>query len=155
MRGRYECLEPIDSEDLFANAEKIGSSSGFARSLAVAEFMSACKTDVTSNLQTACKNFENGRAPNLAKCGGYPEAVRALIDVSGNSDFSSVLRAIDEMKKMSGSVYRKELLEEFERGVKEYVEGDHNSLTDAVWHSRNRTRRIGRKSAQIPRVQLC
>lgn len=142
LKGRFSCVEPIDTDDLYLTAAGLGTSEGFGRALIVLEFGAKCMTQVSSKLRTIREALEEGRVPKVRS---HTEQLEALLAVAQEDGLAAVEGALDAMKRVPGAiVYRRELLRELKRTVRAYVAGEAEDVEEAAWAIRNRTRQLGR-----------
>lgn len=142
LKGMYSCVEAIDTKDLFDSAETIGGSTGFGRASAVIDFAAMCMTQVKSELATIRTAFADGRVPKVKK---HTVQLAALIAVVENNSLAAVEVALQAIRGLpSLIVYRRELFHEMERALRTVLAGEAETLAEAAWVVRNRTRRKGR-----------
>lgn len=146
LKGVFTCVEPIDVGDLFQFAERIDTTSGLARALAVLDFAGKCMTSIRTELGTIRRAFSENRVPTVRK---HKAQLDALLNVAEVGEPSAILTALDMLANTDSAViYRRELLHEMQRSVRAYGAGEAPSLNDAAWIVRNRTRRTGRHPAR-------
>lgn len=149
LKGVFSCLEAIDTGDLFDSAEAIGQSASFERAVAVIDFASMCLTKVAPELKGIRSAFADGRIPRVRK---HSAQLAALLEVIAEPTFGPVERSLQAIRKLEGSVlYRRELLHECERALRLVLTEEAETLLDASWIVRNRTRRLGRR---LPRCGI-
>ncbi len=142
LRGRFSCVEPVDSKDLYEAARAIGGSAGGERSVAVVDFACKCMTKVGTELASARSALERGNDPKSKK---YAQQVAALLAVRDGRSLRSVAPALDGMRNINGVVvYRRELLSEMLRALRLLESGEAAGLEEAAWSARNMTRERGR-----------
>lgn len=143
LRGLYTCVEPIDVDDLYQFAERIGSASGLARAIAVLDFAGTCMTCIKTELKTIRNAFASGRVPSVRK---HEAQLDALLKVSDSDGLRTIPAALDALGNVKGAVvYRRELLHEMQRAVRACADGEAPSMSEAAWIVRSRTRRAGRR----------
>jgi DNA helicase-2/ATP-dependent DNA helicase PcrA len=144
LRGRFDCMEPIDSADLLTAATAIQVAQGVERVSQVAAFASQCLTKVEAELKTVLKVVETGRR-RRGHTYKRQAQLDALLAVAEDESLGPVLPALDSIRAVSGTIlYRRELFYEMRRALQSYAAGGYDTLSEAVWHARNRTRRHGR-----------
>lgn len=142
LRGVYSCVEAIDTKDLYDFAHVIDASVGLGRAVAVLDFAGKCITKVKTEFRTIQNSFDKGQVPNVRK---NKKELQALLAVADSKSIASVAPALRALSKISGAiVYRRELLRSMEHAALAVLAGDADSLTDATWIVRNRTRQQGR-----------
>jgi DNA helicase-2/ATP-dependent DNA helicase PcrA len=141
-QGLFQCVERADCPDLMSAAEQIEKSIGCARSLAVLEFVGRCKTKVLTDLARTKNALAEGYLPNARV---NRDQVDALRRVAESGSIQPVATAVDSLLRLPGDLYRRELLDEMRRALAECTSGSCNSLSDAAWTVRQRTRYYGRK----------
>lgn len=142
LRGRFSCVEPVDSKDLYEAAKAIEAAVGCARVVAVMDFASKCMTKAGTELKSARAAFERGNDPRTSK---HPKQTAALRAVRDDGSVQSVAAALEGMRKIEGVVvYRRELLSELLRALRVWDSGEATSLEEAAWFARNMTRERGR-----------
>lgn len=146
LRGRFSCIEAIESNDLFDFAKELDQSEGFGRAYATLSFASKCMTKVGPEMRSAERAFLDGRPSRMRK---HQEQVAALTEVAENHSLEAVKDALQSLRKIPDCcVYRYEVLRELMRAIGLVTAGDAKSMHDAAWLVRNRTRRIGRSLAR-------
>jgi DNA helicase-2/ATP-dependent DNA helicase PcrA len=145
LNGRYSCIEPIESDDLLKFAESLSSGDGTQKASAAIEFAGKCMTVAASTLRGAQQTILKGGKPKSKKAELYGP-LAALDKVVATNELVAVAEAIEIMKEMPKAViYRRELLDEGLRALREYDSSKHESVADAFWAVRNRTRQTGRR----------
>lgn len=146
LNGAYSCVEPIDCEDLFTWAERIAEATGYARAVAVIDFAAKGMSRIKTEMSTIRKALAAGRVPKVKK---HQEQLDALLAVARTDSVAPVTAALEHLRRMPGvSVYRRELLHEMKRALRECCTGGHETPRKAAWHARNRTRLVGRRLAR-------
>ena len=143
LRGTFSMAEIIDCDEIFDAAKELEQFEGFAKALRVIQFTSMCATKVTSELRTLITAFQKERIPNIRK---HKVIKELLIAVMNDGTFSSILNALKSIVSIDGVlIYRREVYHEMCSALNECIHGEHDSLVDAAWVVRNRTRHIGRR----------
>ncbi len=144
LRGTFTCMETIECGDLLDNADKIDLSEGVSRIRAVIAFAASCMTIITSELSSVCQSLSKGKLPS-DRIRKHRDQVTALLRIAGSSSPAPVLEALDSLKNIPGViVYRRELYNEMKRALRALINEEHQSLREAAWHVRDKTRRRGR-----------
>ena len=145
LKGRYFVIEAIDCKDLMEGADAIGQNTGPSRAYNLYQFTSKCMTKVGSELRASCQSFLKGQSTASRKL-SCARQIEVLNRVAADDSMVAVSEALAVIRKLPGArIYRKELFDEMMRAVEEYKTGDYESLSDAAWAVRNRTRHIGRR----------
>jgi len=142
LKGRYSCIEAIELDELYEYAHLIEENHGYERALAVLDFAALCMTAVKSKLRLIHDSLVAKQNPRGRT---YLPQVAALLAVCEDGSFSSIIPALHALRCVPDAViYRRELLREMERAIQAVLCGDAETLPDAAWLVRNRTRRMGR-----------
>ncbi len=142
LGGRFSCVEPIDAKDLYEAARQIQSTRGNDRALAVLDFAKTCMTQVGNRL----RNTENAlRRGDVSRIRTNLDQLGALRTVADQESMLPVIEALEVLQQVEGAVvYRRELLREMKRAIRAFAAGEAETLVEAAWTVRNRTRRRGR-----------
>jgi hypothetical protein len=142
LGGRFSCVEPIDSPDLYQAAERIGESNGAARAVEVIDFAACCMTKVSTEMKTIRSALSAGRNPRTSKHTGQLLDLQRVVD---DPSLVPVNAALQSLSRIDGCrVYRRELLRDMGKAIESAILGEAASLAEAAWVVRNRTRRQGR-----------
>ncbi len=145
LMGLYQCVEPIESEDLFQGGVRIEAAHGPARTVAVINFAGKCMTRVGTALQRVRDTYRSGTIPRTRQ-GHLSEVHDALRQVAEDDSFSAVIGALERLPSIPQAVmYRRELFGEMIRGLRTVIANGNGSLQDALWVVRNRSRFAGRR----------
>lgn len=145
LKGLYQCVEPIESPDLFQSGAAIEAAHGPARAAVVVAFASKCMTRVGTALQRVRDSYQSGKIPQTRQ-GQLSAVFLALHRVAEDDSFSAVITALELISFIPQAVlYRRELFEEMIRGLRSAKANGGGSLPDALWLARNRTRFVGRR----------
>jgi len=149
LKGRFSCVEPIDAQDLYSAAKAIDNSDSYERALAVLDFATKCMTQLSTKLSVIRKALAEERIPKIHK---NREQLDALLNVAGGDGVGAINEALDVLADTPGAIiYRRELLQEMKRAVRAFLGKEAESLEEAAWIVRNRTRRRGR---DLPRCTV-
>ncbi len=143
LQGLYSCVEPMDCDDLMGTVRDIESASGAERSRRIVDFVSKCTVNPSKNLAPLLDAIGRKRRSRFAS-GRYAEQLAALTSVADTKSLAPVLPALDSLVKVAGAAYRRELLGEMRRALREFNTGEYGSLEEAAWAARDRTRQRGR-----------
>ena len=147
LRGMYSCVEPIDCKDLFKWTYRIANSQGFDRAVDVLDFASECMTGIKTEMRGVRNAFVNGKQSRSKK---YREQVEALMVVVTSDSLTPAVSALEALARVPGvPPDRRELLNEMKRAIREHECGEFDTLSEAAWKARNRTRFIGRRLARF------
>lgn len=144
LKGLYQCVEPIESEDLSDSGLRIQTSHGPARAAEVIDFASKCMTRVSTVLGRASACYKAGAIPRTrsSHLSAVHSALRRVVD---DDSLYPVCEALESFRSIPQSVvFRRELLREMLRGVR-LAETGGKPLGEALWEVRNRTRFAGRR----------
>ncbi len=147
----YQMVETIDCKNLMKTAKELFETKGFARALVLIDFLGMCFSPISSVsvLSTLKRNFKNGKIGNPRS---NVELASSLQDIVGDNSLKSILRGLEAFYALAGlKCYRRELYRAMCNSIQEFDTGKYESLWDAAWEVRNRTRQIGRK---IPRFAV-
>jgi hypothetical protein len=146
LNGAYTSMEEMECRDLLTASDKIEKASGPARALEIVEFASKCMTQVSAELRTVRGQLQQGRVPKWAQYKKYPGINSALQIVIDDKTLASILPALEAIEQIpSRVIYRRELWTEMKRTLREYAAGTYESLWQAAWATRERTRHTGRR----------
>ncbi len=148
LMGRYQCVEPIELEDLFQSGGQIETAHGPARAAAVIDFAGKCMTRVGTALRRVGDAYRSGTIPQTRQ-GQLSGVHDALLRVAEDDSFSAVIGALERMRSVPQAVmYRRELFNQMISGLRTAIANGNGSLQDALWVVRNRSRfadrRLGR-----------
>lgn len=142
LGGRFSCVEPVDSSDLYEAADRIDDSSGAARAVEVLDFAACCMTKVSTEMRTVRSALSEGRTPRTRK---HTEQLLDLQRVANDLSLAPVSAALQSLARIDGcKIYRRELLRDMRKATESVVLDEAASLVEAAWMVRNRTRRRGR-----------
>lgn len=145
LKSLYQCVEPIEAPDLFRSGGAIEAAHGPARAAAVIDFASKCMTRVGTALRRVRDAYQAGGIPRTRarQLFAVHEALRRVVE---DDSFSTVIAALERIQSITQAVmYRRELFEEMIRGLRATFANSNESLQDALWVVRNRTRAAGRR----------
>lgn len=146
LKGIYSCVEAVDLEDLYTFATRLDQSHGCERAVAVLDFAGRCMTKVRTELKTIRDALYKGRVPRVRK---HKCCLEALLAVVRDGPPQVIEPALQTLSAIPGAiVYRRELLREMVRSVRLLIAGEVDTLADAAWMVRNRTRQGGRHLAR-------
>lgn len=143
LRGIYSVVEPIDLEEMFTAADEFESKSGPELAEAVVEFAKACMTKVSTEMKPLLAAIRKGKPrSNASKNAEQYTALRSVAEQGGAANIFAALNALVRTDQSVG--FRRELLGEMKRALKEKTAHPEVSLRDAAWTARERTRHMGR-----------
>ncbi len=144
----YGNIETIECADLMKHADAIDTACGLDRAEAVVSFAVECITAVRKELGTALTTLRAPKSTGRRPLKRQSE-LDLLVDVQRASGLGPVLPALEGIRGMSGTkLWRKELYYAMLQSLREFATGEHQSLKDAAWAVRNRTRHAGRRMAR-------
>ena len=139
-----------EAKDLFKAARDLDRLTGPALAAAAIEFAKKCHTGVGTELSTALRAFKDGRMPSIRQNTKHAEAVKALTELATGGDRHALYRALDQLDHLPGCrIYRPEVWHEMHSAARFFVGGEAESMEDAAWLMRDRTRRRGKR---LPRA---
>ena len=142
--------EEMEAKDLFNAARDFDRLTGPALAAASIEFAKKCHTGVGTELSTALKAFKDGRMPRIRENTKNADAVKALTQLATGGDRHALHRALDQLDHLPGCrIYRPEVWHEMRSAARFFGGGEAESMEDAAWRMRDRTRRRGKK---LPRA---
>jgi hypothetical protein len=145
LRGLYQCVEPIDSRDLFDSGMRIETCHGPAKAAEVIAFAGKCMTQVRTILKQVQNTYRSGGIP-VTRRGRFSTVFDALRRVADDDSYPSVVAALEKIRAIPGVIiFRRELFGEMLRGLRLATITGNSELTEALWLSRNRTRFVGRR----------
>lgn len=148
LKGIYSCVEPIESDDLLKFAESLEDAGGHARAAAAIDFAAKCMTAAGPALKSARAALAKGGMPKGRKI-ELARPLAALGRVADSGSLVAVAEALEAMADIPGAaIYRRELLDEGLRALRDHDPAEHASIKDAIWLVRNRTRQRGRRLAR-------
>lgn len=145
LKGLYQCVEPIESEDLFLSGVKIQAAEGPARAAEVIDFAGKCMTQVSTVLKRVKTAYRSGNIPRI-RHGRISHVLEALCRVAEDDSHSTVIAALEKIRTIPKAVmFRRELFDEMVRGLQTSMANGSGSLQDVLWVVRNKTRFTGRQ----------
>jgi len=145
LKGLYQCVEPIDSQDLFETGQRIQTCDGPAKAAEVIEFAGKCMTRVRTVLSRVRTVYRSGNVPSTRQ-GQLLLVFDALRRVAEEGSYAAVIAALEQIRSIPGAiVFRRELLDEMLRGLRAAITNGNGPLDEALWRVRNRTRFSGRR----------
>lgn len=145
LKGLYQCVEPIESEDLFQAGMRIETAHGPPRAAEVIDFAKKCMTRVAPALKRVRDAYRSGTIPRTrqGKLSGVHDALQRVVE---DNSFLAVISALERMPSIPKAVmYRRELYDEMIRGLRMAIANGNGSLHDALWLVRNHSRFAGRR----------
>jgi hypothetical protein len=133
-------IESFGCKDLHDAALAAASEDPTARIFGLVRLLDRSFTKLTGLLRVA-ETVLKGASPSKNMNPDFVSALTAVAD-SGNS--ACILASLQRIMA-HGNCYRPELMEEFLRALRAHSAGHFNSLTEAAWHMRDRTRHVGRR----------
>lgn len=144
LKGRYECLEPLDCEELFDWASKVEAAGGVDRVHVVIDFAKLCLTKIPTVLSRLEQSFKRDRNGGKKRPRSSP-LKDAFVEVSKDNSIRAVERALLAVAQISDfTLYRRELWHGMMKGLRDYDPEAGSSLNDAVRKARDLGRRVGR-----------
>jgi DNA helicase-2/ATP-dependent DNA helicase PcrA len=145
MAPAFGNIETIECDDLMKSADAIHGASGLKRMNALVDFAAKCLTGVRSELGTVLKALSAGRRSKKPPY-KHQRQLNLLAEVIDSDSLKPVLPVLQAIRLIPGTkIWRRELYFAMCQSLREYAMGKHESLKDAAWTVRNRTRRVGRR----------
>lgn len=150
LQGLYSSMEEMACHTLMEAAGAIDAAEGPYRSLAVVDFLTVCASNIRQPLDSARGRYARGELATAKDTSPHKPTVDALNAVAGTGTPDTILSAINAALALPGvHVYRRELLREMRRALNRQQQQPGTALTDAAWHVRDLTRRIGRRMPRL------
>jgi DNA helicase-2/ATP-dependent DNA helicase PcrA len=145
LKGLYQCVEAIETQDLFLGGTKIETTHGPLRAAAVIDFAAKCLTKIGTVLGRVKTVYQSGSIPNTRQ-GQLSNTYDLLRQVAQDDSYAVIIRALEQISSIPQAVmYRRELFNEMIRGLRAALVEGNGTLSDALWLVRNRTRFTGRR----------
>jgi DNA helicase-2/ATP-dependent DNA helicase PcrA len=144
----YTSMEEMECQALLSFAEKLDKLSGHERALAVIEFASLCATKVAAICASERKKLAEGKDISSAfiRNDYKKRTVETLINVCTSNDLSYVEAALGMLLKAPHvRLIRRELLYATKDAIVALGRGKYDTLRDAAWATRNRSRHFDRQ----------
>jgi hypothetical protein len=146
LRGAFTSMEEVESRDLLKWSDRLERDTGTRRGTTLIDFASKCMTKVSTEMASIRQMLESGKLPISPRVRKHVEVAPALDRVCGSDDFQPVLDALCLIEQVKGAVvYRRELLYDMKRAIREYSLGKYPSLQEAAWSVRDKGRILGRR----------
>jgi len=140
----YCNIETIECDDLLQHAAIIESSLGIARVDAVLDFSANCITGINQEFKTVLGALRENRV-RANKPYKRQTELGLLTAVRDGHELMPVLPALDALAQIPGlKLWRRDLFHSMCQSLREFATGKHETLKDAAWTVRNRTRHYGR-----------
>ena len=145
LRGNYQCAEAVECPELLQYSAQIENTLGPHRAAAVVEFVCCCIAGLRGKLTHVRRALSEGRAPQPSRYRVNRSLIEAIARVCGSDSIGPVRELVTELLRVPECHgYRWEPLRDFQRGLRGFMLGEAETLADAVWSVRDRSRRIGR-----------
>jgi hypothetical protein len=145
LRGLYQCVEPIDSRDLFGSGLRIQTCHGPVKAAEVIDFAGKCMTRVRTILRRVQTSYRSGSIPATRR-GQFSTIFDGLRRVAEDGSYPAVVAARARIRAMPGAIiFRRDLFDEMQRGLRAAIANGNGPLDEALWRIRNRTRFAGRR----------
>lgn len=147
LGGRLQSMEEMECKALFSTLQIFETKHAAELVYEVVDFIKKCT--VMKNYLDDVKKQSKNQKFNFSRIDN--SEIREIIkSIFYNHDYSAIANLIDLSLTIKGcEVYRKELMMEMSKSLKEFHNGGFNSVSDAAWEVRSRTRERGQK---IPRM---
>lgn len=138
--GRLQSMEEMACNELFNSLSTFEKASDSTLVLAVIEFIKKC-TIMNKYLEDVLKQSKRTKPKFDFSKINNPEIRGYVLSIFHNHDYSAIANLIEYTLLTKGnSVFRRELMIEMSKSLKEYCSGGFTSLEDAAWEVRTRTR---------------
>jgi hypothetical protein len=151
----YTPIETIECDDLMNFAEELDCTLGIERAKAVTKFTRKCFTGISSKLSQIEKYLVSGEIKRRAT--QVDAQLAHLQGLTSKHELRLLLPCMESMGGLPGAIlWRRELYLAMCQALREYAEGEFDTLADAAWHVRELTRRVGRsiRNRSIARTLL-
>lgn len=145
--GRLQSMEEMECKDLFTYLSKFENTKGSGLVAEVVSFIKQC-TVMKDYLHDVDQQLKNKRF-NSAKI--LDSRIRGFVEsIYNDNNYSSIAGLIDfTLTEKRNDIFRIELMTEMSKSLKEFCNGSFESVSDAAWEVRTRTRKRGQN---IPRM---
>ena len=138
--GRLQSMEEMACSELFDSLSTFENASENVLVRAVIEFIKKC-TIMNNYLDDVIKQSKRTKLKFDFTKINNPEIRGYIFSIFHNHDYSAIADLIEyTLQKKGKGVFRKELMIEMSKSLKEYCAGGYTSLEDAAWEVRTRTR---------------
>lgn len=148
QEGQLQSMEEMECRDLFKSLSKFENTTGSELVQSVFEFIKQCTimkkylSDVELQVKRTKRSFDFTRISD-------PTVRSYIYSIYHDHDYFAIASLIDFTFIHKGEdVFRRELMAEMSKSLKEYCDGEFDSIADAAWEVRTRTRIRGQN---IPR----
>jgi len=122
--GVFQNDEPQNLSDLYEVAKLLDIDDGHKKVCTIYNFIKGCATHVNSELGSYEKHIQS-KLYDFSRIKKYPEFGQILLAIKNNQDYSSMLKALEWIRKNSVfRLFRKELFDELSRAIR--FANDHN-----------------------------
>jgi DNA helicase-2/ATP-dependent DNA helicase PcrA len=144
LGGRYRSMETVECEDLLKWTERLQSSSGIQRAIAVLDFADVCIACIPGNIKDMAKQLAKGKKlnPKRQDYRRVLEAIKSITETTALEAISDLMDAICNIEERL-VIARSELWREMKRAVNENRMNTSVSLQQTAWEMRNRLRQFG------------
>jgi len=141
LGGHFSCVERADYRDLIRHAELIDKADGSERAVRVMCFACSCISGLKKELEPIMSALEKGKPLSESM---VPPGLLAVMSVLSDKSPQAVGRALGSLLRISHKVFRKDLLYQMQRTIRECGLAEGKSLADVARAVCERTRRSGR-----------
>lgn len=150
LSGLYGSMEELDCRGLMDFARRVDDASrGSEMVIHLIEFATQCFTTIGTELSKFVDRYAQDTVPStdrLTRNRAVIEALNRLAESGDLRDLVSASRLIERYP--DAKLYRRELWQEMKTTVLTYLGGAHDSVYEAAWYVRDRSRRTGRRPEQ-------
>lgn len=142
--------EEMEAKDPFKAARDFDRLTGPALAVSAIEFAKKCHTGIGTEMGSALKALRGGRMPTMRGNTKHADAVNALTELARRGDLRELHKVFEHLEHLPGCrIFRPEVWNEMRRAARFIASGEAESMEDAAWRMRERTRRRGKN---LPRA---
>jgi len=145
--GLLQSMEEMECRALMEWSNNFDSNSGISLAINLIDFIFMCmvQEDFYNEIK---KTISRNKINDLLLINDH-EIGFAFFRIVENNDLSSIITILEKILHEKGhKIFRRELMIEMKRAIQAYTIENYDSILDAAWNIRSRTRSIGRKAPQ-------
>lgn len=147
LGGVFGSMEEIDCTDLMNACRSLDAGSASSAAVTLIDFADACMTEVKQLLATARARLAARQEIRITEGSKAQGALVCLRALASTGDISVGIEFLDRLTRIPGvSVYRRELLGEMRKVLRDSNQEGFESYEDAAWSVRDRARHVGRST---------
>lgn len=143
LSGNFQVVEDIDGRRLLPLVRAIGRETGVPAAGELLVLAKSSMTKLPPSLTNKIPSLRAGMFPMFQASSGSAHALAALQDFAEAQDAPTLLRAIDEIDALGGTLCRQEIWGDLRQAAAAWKDSE-GSLSAAVQLTRNKMRRRGR-----------